>query len=544
MRVRTRSASTAVGAAAVAVVVLAAGSVLLPTLGPDRHAAQAAEAATPAQTNVWLDERRILNMAHGGGLREAPQGTLYAYKTAAARGANALEMDLHMTLDGHVVAIHDSTVDRTTDGTGCVVAKTLAELKQLDAAHTFVPGQGPVGGQPPAAYPMRGIATGAVPPPPGFTANDFTIATLDEIFEAVPDAYMIMELKPTEVYQSHDCPAFVDSLPPEQRPDLAAGVAELIEEHDMADKVMVASFIDDLMNQFQALAPEVDTSFPVGESLAVYTAFLAGDPLPNPNGHEAFQVPRAFGPITITQEIVDYARANGVAVHFWTINDPSEMHELLDWGVDGLITDEPQVLSGVLEARGDPQPVVTSVTELTADPPGETASGAPVTFTASVTSGWPHPDVEGPVDLAVDGTVVGSAVLVEGTADFVLSDLAPGAHTVTATFAGSPRVLPSSSAPLGHQVVAAPETTTTSVPATTDTTSGAGPSPSPGAAGATDVTPLQADDPSPLGASRSRLPVTGGSLALVVVAGGLLAAGAVLVALSRRRRTGAPTGGR
>src|SRR5690606_33883226 len=136
--------------------------------------------------NVWLTERRILNMAHGGGLKEAPEGTLYAYKTAAARGANSIEMDLHMTLDGHVVAIHDSTVDRTTNGTGCVVAHTLAELKALDAAYNFVPGEGPVGGRPDDAYTFRGIATGEVAPPAGFTANDFTIATLEEIFQAVP----------------------------------------------------------------------------------------------------------------------------------------------------------------------------------------------------------------------------------------------------------------------------------------------------------------------------------------------------------------------
>src|SRR5690606_23018088 len=92
--------------------------------------------------NVWLTERRILHLAHGGGLHEAPQGTLYAYETAIERGATALEIDLHITRDGHVVAIHDSTVDRTTDGSGCVATKTLAELKALDAAHTFVPGRG------------------------------------------------------------------------------------------------------------------------------------------------------------------------------------------------------------------------------------------------------------------------------------------------------------------------------------------------------------------------------------------------------------------
>jgi glycerophosphoryl diester phosphodiesterase len=440
-------------------------------------------------------------------------------------------MDLHMTLDGHVVAIHDSTVDRTTNGTGCVVAHTLAELKALDAADNFVPGQGPVDGQPAASYPFRGVATGAVAPPAGFTANDFTIATLGEIFEAVPDATMIMELKPTEVYQSHDCPAFVASLPPDQRPDLAAGVAELIDEHDMADQVMVASFIDDLMHQFQALAPEVDTSFPLGESLAVYQAFLAGDPLPNPNGHEAFQVPRAFGPITISREIVDYARANDVAVHFWTINDPAEMTELLDWGVDGLITDVPQVMSALLEARGDPQPTVGSVTALVSDAAGPTPPDQSFTVTASVMAAWPHPEVVGSVDLVVDDQVLATADITGGQATFSVVGLEPGSHTLVASYAGSPRVLASVSDPLTHQVTAPPTTTSTSTPTTTVTTMVAATTPTAALAAPPPAGPAAASP-----RSTTSLPVTGSGLTVAWLGLALALAGAVLVAVTRRRR--------
>jgi glycerophosphoryl diester phosphodiesterase len=304
--------------------------------------------------NVWLTERRMLNMAHGGGQGEAPDNTLYAFKTALDRGADALELDLHITLDGQVVAIHDSTVDRTTNGTGCVVAHTLAELRELDFAYDWVPGDGPTPGLDPSAYPFRGVATGDVPPPPGFAASDFGVATLEEIFLAQPDALMVMELKPTEVYQDHDCPAFVASLPEEDRPDLAAEVARLIDEHDMADQVMVASFIDELLHRFMDLAPDVDTSFPIVEALGVYVAYDAGLPLPNPRGHEAFQVPTAYGDIQIDDGVVAYARANGVAVHYWTINDPEEMAELLSWCADGLITDVPSVMAELTADMADP----------------------------------------------------------------------------------------------------------------------------------------------------------------------------------------------
>lgn len=375
--VRGRLAQVAMGAVVVAALTATA-------VGP------AASLRAQEVENVWLTERRVLNFAHGGGLHEAPQGTLYAYKTAEERGADALEMDLHITLDGHVVAIHDSTVDRTTNGTGCVALKTLAEIKALDAAHTFVPGRGPVAGQPADAYPFRGVATGEVPPPAGFSASDFTIATLEEIFQARPDALMLMELKPTEVYQQHDCPVQLGAVPEAERPDLAAEVARLIDQYDMTDQVMVASFIDDILHRFMALAPDVDTSYPLGESIEVYGAYVGGAPFPNPRGHEAMQLPRNYGGIEITREIVDYARANGVAMHFWTINDPDEMQELLDWGVDGIITDRPSVLAGLLPDPVDPTDPTGPVTTSTTSPPGTSSttstSTTPLSSTTSTTT--------------------------------------------------------------------------------------------------------------------------------------------------------------
>lgn len=350
---------------AIGAVILGIGLLAAPTPGEAQDA------------NVWLTERRMLNMAHGGGQGEAPDNTLYAFKTALDRGADALELDLHITLDGHVVAIHDSTVDRTTNGTGCVVAHTLAELQELDFAYDWVPGDGPTPGLDPSSYPFRGVATGDVPPPPGFAASDFSVATLEEIFEAQPDALMVMELKPTEVYQSHDCPAFVESLPEEDRPDLAAEVARLIDEHDMADNVMVASFIDELLHRFMDLAPDVDTSFPIGESLGVYVAYTNGLPLPNPRGHEAFQVPTSYGDIQIDEGVVAYARANGVAVHYWTINDPAEMTELLGWCADGLITDVPSVMAELTADMADPCIEPAQVTSTSS--PTTTLAAAPTT---------------------------------------------------------------------------------------------------------------------------------------------------------------------
>lgn len=311
--------------------------------------------------NRWLDTRRVVNFAHAGGVHEAPQNTLYAFATALEdRGADAIEMDLHITRDGHVVVIHDSTVDRTTDGTGCVVEHTLEELRALDAAHTHVDGLGPRDDRPEADYRYRGVATGEVPPPAGFTAADFRVPTLDEVFDRFPDALLNMDLKPTEVEERdgvrHDCPLALAAMGPDA-PDLVAETARLIEEHGVEDTVMVASFVDANSARFGLLAPDVDTSFPLLQAVAFYSAYQLGSPVaPNPDGHVALQVPLTLGPLEIDQDFVDYAHGQGVAVHVWTINDLVEQELLLDWGVDGIVTDEVRQLDQLLRERGEPRP--------------------------------------------------------------------------------------------------------------------------------------------------------------------------------------------
>ncbi|MDZ7673793.1 MAG: DUF6351 family protein [Acidimicrobiales bacterium] len=339
-------------------------AVLATTLAVTGAPAAAVPAPSAAQQagpdNIWLTERSGANIAHGGGLHEAPQNTLFAFETAADRGADVLEIDLQITADGHVVAMHDSTVDRTTSGQGCVVEHTLDEIQQLDAADTHVQGEGPVGGADPATYPYRGIATGQATPPQGFDAGDFTVPTLESIFQALPDTVMVVEIKPMEVETrdgvAHDCPAALEAIPEGERPDIVAELAGLIDEHGMTDRIMVASFIDDMLHEFTAAAPDVDTSFPLQEGLAFYSAFAQGTTPPNPHGHEAIQAPLSIAGIEASAEFVAYARQHGVAIHFWTINDPDEMHTLLDWGADGIITDRPQVLADVFAERDDDTP--------------------------------------------------------------------------------------------------------------------------------------------------------------------------------------------
>ena len=99
-----------------------------------------------------------------------------------------IETDVHLTADGHVVVLHDDTVDRTTNGSGSVEQMTLEQIKQLDAAYWFIAGEGTVHdpSRPPADFTWRGVATGERPPPARFEANDFKVPTLEELLEASP----------------------------------------------------------------------------------------------------------------------------------------------------------------------------------------------------------------------------------------------------------------------------------------------------------------------------------------------------------------------
>lgn len=135
--------------------------------------------------NPWLD-RRVMNMAHSGGEHEFPMNTMYAFEESVALGADMLELDIQSTADGHLVVIHNSTVDETTNGTGFFNDMTLDQLRALDAAHWFVPGRSAVHGLDSAAYPLRGAALGEVKLD-GHQPKDFRIPTLREVFKAFPD---------------------------------------------------------------------------------------------------------------------------------------------------------------------------------------------------------------------------------------------------------------------------------------------------------------------------------------------------------------------
>jgi glycerophosphoryl diester phosphodiesterase len=294
-----------------------------------------------AADNPWM-ERRVLNIAHQGGEIEAPSNTMVAFKTAAQKGADVLELDVHATSDRELVVIHDATVNRTTNGEGRVDSMTLEQIKELDAAYWFVPGCGTCNDSEPAAFTYRGIATGDQKMPKElrktrrFTADDFKIPTLEEVLQTFPDKLINIEIKATAP----------DTEPYEEE------LAALLEEYNRSSDTIVVSFLDHAVERFKAFNADVHTATGTGQTAAFWASSQGELPgAPNPR-YQALQVPITFqGVPVMSQDFVDDAHANDLALHVWTINDRETMEELIDLGVDGIMTDRPTLLQTVLEER-------------------------------------------------------------------------------------------------------------------------------------------------------------------------------------------------
>jgi glycerophosphoryl diester phosphodiesterase len=257
-------------------------------------------------------------IAHGGAQGHAPADTIAAFDLALEQGAEVLEMDLQLTADGHLVTHHDGTVDRTTDGTGTIAEMALAEVQALDAGWAFT---GPDGG-----HPWRG--------------RGVVIPTFDEVLARYPDVPMIVELK------TDGGTAIIDPA------------IERVREHGRDDgSLVLASFSRDHLDPVRAALPDVPTNMPESETTAFYVRQLVGlHPWWTPPG-EYLQVPEVHeGRQVVTPRFVDAAERLGVQVQVWTVNDPEQMHRLLDAGVHGIMTDVPDVLVDVLAERGGDPP--------------------------------------------------------------------------------------------------------------------------------------------------------------------------------------------
>jgi glycerophosphoryl diester phosphodiesterase len=258
-------------------------------------------------------EGRPLTFAHRGGAGLWPENTLPAFRGAIELGCSHLETDLRLSKDGEIVLFHDERLERTTDAEGCVSEFTLQELKQLDAGYRFSPD-----GQ---SFPARG--------------RGFVIPTFAELVAEAPGVCFNVEIK-----ERGD-------------PDLPTALWEFIQRHGIGDRVIVAAEKHPLVRDFRRLSGKrVATAASRRECLAFWLASGLGITRALDIRYQALQIPMQVRDFRfLSPRLLDSARRRGIAVHVWTIDDPDQMHRLLESGVDGLMTDFPDRLLGVVRQR-------------------------------------------------------------------------------------------------------------------------------------------------------------------------------------------------
>ncbi len=261
----------------------------------------------------FFGQGRLL-IAHRGGAQRWPENTLLAFQRAYDLGYRWIETDVQLSADGELVLFHDLALERTTDGEGPLAAQSLAELRRLDAAYHFShDGQ---------TFPHRGTGV--------------RIPTLAEALAMAPDLYINLEMKGRD----------------RRLPEL---LWRFIDTHGVHDRVLVASANDAMTARFRSVASErVATSAGKRGIFGFWLAVRAGVAARLHPPWDALQVPVRHGALQVVdRRFVEAAHALRVKVHVWTVNDPIEMRWLDGLGVDGIMSDRPQVL---LETLGDGSP--------------------------------------------------------------------------------------------------------------------------------------------------------------------------------------------
>jgi glycerophosphoryl diester phosphodiesterase len=237
-------------------------------------------------------------IAHRGASLRAPENTLAAFRLAADIGAEGIELDAKLTRDGQVVILHDSTLDRTTDGSGPLALRSLEELRALDAGSKH--------------------------------SGDFAgerIPTLEDVFAEIGPRLLI-NVEMTNYASPRD--------------PLPRRVVELVRRHGLEERVLLSSFNPAALRTARATAPGLPLGLLLGPGQPAWMGFLF--PLVSP--HESYHLHDRL----IREKSIRLAHRAGRKLIPWTVNDPARIRWLLEVGADGIITDDPGL---ALEARRD-----------------------------------------------------------------------------------------------------------------------------------------------------------------------------------------------
>ncbi len=247
-----------------------------------------------------------LVVAHRGASVQAPENTMESFRLGAEAGADAIELDVHLTSDGQLAVIHDDTVDRTTDGTGAVATFTLDKLRTLDAGARFT------------------AADGSTP----FAGKGLTIPTLEEVLDWLPDDIgLVVEIKARATV-----PKVVEAL--RDRPVRTDGRANVI------------SFDEAAIEEAHALDPDL----PTGYLLVPNQPFEPALRWAVEHGHRAvhpWEGDLGLDPAPALSQALAY----GTQIGCYVVNDPDRMKHLAVFGLWGFVTDVPDVARAALGPR-------------------------------------------------------------------------------------------------------------------------------------------------------------------------------------------------
>ena len=272
----------------------------------------------------FTKQARPLIFAHRGGGGLLPEETLPTFMSLhSSYPLQVVELDVFSAVDDQLVAIHDATLDRTTNATGPVSARTVAELQLLDAGYCATPGVGngtaDVGdckNGDPSRFPFRG--------------QGYRIPTLAEVFAALPaSAYVSVELK---------------------QPGKEHELAQALRASGRMDHLITGAEWDDVAARLKDLLPELPHYYPTAAATCMVLAAKADGSYAACPHYEAFASPLTGAGMALdTTAVLGASHDDGVAVIYWTINAEPEMEHLFLLGADGLYTDYPDRAQNVLD---------------------------------------------------------------------------------------------------------------------------------------------------------------------------------------------------
>lgn len=245
--------------------------------------------------------RSWLRIAHRGASAHAPENTLAAFRRAVEIGTDAVEMDVHLTADGHVVVLHDATLDRTTNGSGAVAERSLAEVRSVDAGSWF----------------------------------DAAFAG-----ERIPTLHDVLDLLPQGVLALVEVKVDAATWP----------TVEILRERNRLDDAVLISFLPEVLRLVRWLEPRLPTSLLMGRVLDVSS--------PRANALAMLRAAQACGTSALnlhwrltTAEVVETVHRRGGSVWTWTVDDPTTLQTLLEADVDGVASNYPERLNEAKERR-------------------------------------------------------------------------------------------------------------------------------------------------------------------------------------------------